>query len=110
MNIPSYKSLETRIDECMTADRHHLRRDLKKKKERARLATAIDRSARLVETRQSLRPAINYPDALPISKNVEKILENIVSNQVVIIAGETGSGKTTQLPKICLEAGLESSH
>ncbi|MCS5573734.1 MAG: ATP-dependent RNA helicase HrpA, partial [Pseudomonadales bacterium] len=106
MNIPSYQALETRIDACMIADRYHLRRDLKKKKERGRVAKAIERSTQLVAARQSSRPAVNYPGALPVSANVEKILKTIACNQVVIIAGETGSGKTTQLPKICLEAGL----
>ena len=106
MNIPSYQALETRIDACMIADRYHLRRDLKKKKERGRVAKAIERSTQLVAARQSSRPAVNYPGALPVSANVEKILQTIASNQVVIIAGETGSGKTTQLPKICLDAGL----
>jgi len=50
-------------------------------------------------------PAINYPDGLPISENSEQIAAAIQANQVVIIAGETGSGKTTQIPKICLELG-----
>ena len=48
---------------------------------------------------------ITYPDNLPISARRREIAELIKSNQVVIVAGETGSGKTTQLPKICLEMG-----
>ena len=48
---------------------------------------------------------IHYPEALPVSQNVEKIAKAIKENQVVIIAGETGSGKTTQIPKICLQLG-----
>ncbi len=106
MNIPSYKILEDRIDACMIADRHHFRRQLKKKKEREKVAKAIERSSRLVATRLSSRPAINYSNNLPVSENAQDILHAISNNQVVIIAGETGSGKTTQLPKICLEAGL----
>ncbi|WP_033084404.1 ATP-dependent RNA helicase HrpA [Colwellia psychrerythraea] len=50
-------------------------------------------------------PKITYPDGLPISDNAEQISKAIQDNQVVIIAGETGSGKTTQIPKICLELG-----
>lgn len=49
---------------------------------------------------------INYPPGLPISGQREEIIAAIQENQVLIIAGETGSGKTTQLPKMCLEAGL----
>ena len=50
-------------------------------------------------------PKISYPEGLPISENAEHISAVIKANQVVIIAGETGSGKTTQIPKICLELG-----
>jgi ATP-dependent helicase HrpA len=50
-------------------------------------------------------PKISYPESLPISQNSELIAKTISENQVVIIAGETGSGKTTQIPKICLALG-----
>ena len=49
---------------------------------------------------------ITYPAALPVSERREDIMAAISENQVVIVAGETGSGKTTQLPKMCLELGL----
>ena len=52
-----------------------------------------------------MSPNISYPN-LPITAEKERIIELIRANQVVIIAGDTGSGKTTQLPKMCLEAGL----
>ncbi|NLE02841.1 MAG: ATP-dependent RNA helicase HrpA, partial [Fibrobacter sp.] len=55
--------------------------------------------------RDLLRPFIKYTDGLPILERKVEILDAIIKNQVVIIAGETGSGKTTQLPVICLEAG-----
>jgi ATP-dependent helicase HrpA len=50
-------------------------------------------------------PPISYPAELPVSQRKDQILEVIRDHQVVIIAGETGSGKTTQIPKICLELG-----
>ena len=53
-----------------------------------------------------LLKTLTYPETLPVSAKRESILQAIQEHQVVIIAGETGSGKTTQLPKICLEAGL----
>lgn len=56
------------------------------------------------QTRFQNRPTISYPD-LPVSDNKEDIAKAISSHQVVIIAGETGSGKTTQIPKICIELG-----
>ena len=49
---------------------------------------------------------ISYPPDLPISERRDELLETIRDNQVVVVAGETGSGKSTQLPKICLELGL----
>jgi len=55
--------------------------------------------------RLAARPAIAYDDELPVSAKRGEIAEAIVKNQVVIVCGETGSGKTTQLPKICLELG-----
>ena len=50
--------------------------------------------------------AIHYPEDLPICARREDIVAALRGHQVVIVAGETGSGKTTQLPKMCLEAGL----
>ena len=48
---------------------------------------------------------INFPDGLPVSQRIEDIKKAITNNPIVIICGETGSGKTTQLPKICLSLG-----
>src|ERR1041384_159373 len=50
-------------------------------------------------------PAITYPEDLPIAQRRVEILAALREHQVVVIGGETGSGKTTQLPKMCLEAG-----
>jgi ATP-dependent helicase HrpA len=62
------------------------------------------RAARTQARRDSV-PAITYPAELPVSQVKDEIAAAIRDNQVVIVAGETGSGKTTQLPKICLELG-----
>ncbi len=102
---PSYHDLEAQIDECMLADRFRMRRELKKKKERQQLAAAINRSRALAADRKSSVPIVSYPEALPVSQAVEELKAAITEHQVVVVAGETGSGKTTQLPKICLEAG-----
>jgi len=51
------------------------------------------------------KPTVRYPDGLPIAGKHAEIAKLIESNQVVILAGETGSGKTTQLPKICVDIG-----
>jgi len=58
-----------------------------------------------IEQRRALAPRPEFPDELPISARREEIVRAISEHQVVIVCGETGSGKTTQLPKICLEAG-----
>ena len=57
-------------------------------------------------TRRIWTPAVKFPGELPISRHVDEIANALALHQVVIVAGETGSGKTTQLPKICLRAGL----
>ncbi|YAL84356.1 ATP-dependent RNA helicase HrpA [Dermacoccaceae bacterium W4C1] len=59
---------------------------------------------RLQRRRQSL-PSISYPPDLPVSQAKDELAAAISGHQVVVVAGETGSGKTTQLPKICLELG-----
>ncbi|SDS93352.1 ATP-dependent helicase HrpA [Brevibacterium siliguriense] len=64
------------------------------------------RSARLKEARAAHPVTVSYPEDLPVTGAKDEITEAIRDNQVVIIAGETGSGKTTQLPKICLDLGL----
>lgn len=69
-----------------------------------RLEQQLLESVALRGNREKLQPHIEYPD-LPVANYRQEILEALQSHQVVIVAGETGSGKTTQLPKICLEAG-----
>ncbi|MGH3697258.1 MAG: ATP-dependent RNA helicase HrpA [Pseudonocardiaceae bacterium] len=58
-----------------------------------------------IARRQAALPRIHYPPELPISQHIREIVAAIRDHQVVVVAGETGSGKTTQLPKICLELG-----
>jgi ATP-dependent helicase HrpA len=65
----------------------------------------MDKTRQQVNKRKDPLPKLVYDDALPITAHREEILEAIGQHQVVIVAGETGSGKTTQLPKLCLEAG-----
>src|SRR5450755_3164300 len=69
------------------------------------ISTELDRAAARVAARRQSVPVISYPPELPISQKKEEIKAAIRDHQVVIVAGETGSGKTTQLPKICLELG-----
>ncbi|WP_299529304.1 ATP-dependent RNA helicase HrpA [uncultured Streptomyces sp.] len=67
-------------------------------------AEAGSAAERLAE-RAARVPTVSYPDQLPVSQKKDEILEAIRDHQVVIVAGETGSGKTTQIPKICMELG-----
>ncbi|MCF4174827.1 ATP-dependent RNA helicase HrpA [Vibrio sp. McD22-P3] len=69
------------------------------------IAIDIARSMMVAQQRAATKPTINYPEQLPVSQKKDEIAEAIENNQVVIVAGETGSGKTTQLPKICSELG-----
>ena len=69
------------------------------------LSDRAQQSSALYQRRLDALPKIEYPAELPVSGQRDKLVELISKHQVVILAGETGSGKTTQLPKLCLEAG-----
>ncbi|EWC42730.1 ATP-dependent RNA helicase HrpA [Stutzerimonas stutzeri] len=109
--MPAIDTLLKNLDQALFADRHRLRRqlhELRKKPDEARLAQWLERfqaSAAKVEARRQSVPAIRYDDALPIAAKRDEIKAALEKHQVLVIAGETGSGKTTQLPKICLEIG-----
>jgi len=100
--------------DCLSADRPRLRslaRRLSREKgaRRAKLQADLDalleRSRAQFAERAAGLPRPDYPPELPVTQKREKIAEAIRAHQVVIVCGETGSGKTTQLPKICLELG-----
>lgn len=76
----------------------------KREQQGLKLTQDIEKSAVLLSARQEIKVHISYPD-LPVSDKKEDIKALIAEHQVVIIAGETGSGKTTQIPKMCLELG-----
>ncbi|MGP3635898.1 ATP-dependent RNA helicase HrpA [Streptomyces sp. 24-1644] len=69
------------------------------------IAAEAGKAAERLAGRASRMPALSYPEQLPVSQKKDEILEAIRDHQVVIVAGETGSGKTTQIPKICMELG-----
>ncbi|BDA60438.1 ATP-dependent helicase [Shewanella xiamenensis] len=118
MNSDKHPLSSAFLQQCFQSDASRIRRRLfklnkeadsdKKAQELAKLAEQAQAAFEKVEQRLKARPKINYPDNLPVSSMREDIAKAISENQVVIIAGETGSGKTTQLPKICLELGLGS--
>src|SRR3954464_9215772 len=95
--------LAARLDACMIADRHRLARRLRAND--PNVATEIERSVKRREARLHALPKPRYPMELPVVQKRDDIAAAIAANQVVVICGETGSGKTTQLPKICLELG-----
>ncbi len=96
----------------MARDEHRLRRRLdgaRKARNAESLAAQLEADIEAAELRVTRRrdgvPKISYPEELPVSQRKDDIAAAIRDHQVVIVAGETGSGKTTQLPKICLELG-----
>ncbi|MFD0884642.1 ATP-dependent RNA helicase HrpA [Streptosporangium algeriense] len=107
--------LQARLPELTLRDQRRLRRRLDgarrvrnraaQQKIAAEITSDIERAERRVAERRAAVPVVTYPEALPVSQRRDDILAAIRDNQVVIVAGETGSGKTTQLPKICLELG-----
>ena len=99
----------------LTADArrlHALRREAsrstgdKKQKLQAELAALLERSQAAVAARRAKLPRPEFQDDLPVNERRGEIAELIARHQVVIVCGETGSGKTTQLPKICLDLGI----
>jgi ATP-dependent helicase HrpA len=109
-----FESLSARLDALMVRDRHRLGRALARARaghaktdrpQLAELAHSIDEAEKRRAARVAAVPAVHYPEELPISARREEIRAAIANHQVVIVAGETGSGKTTQIPKICLELG-----
>ncbi|TVP58628.1 MAG: ATP-dependent RNA helicase HrpA [Halomonadaceae bacterium] len=74
-------------------------------KEKIRIEQWLEKGLGAFSERQAIEPLIRLPENLPVSERAEDIQALIEQHQVVIVAGETGSGKTTQLPKICLAAG-----
>ena len=107
----SLAALSSQLGELMLRDQQRMRRRLQGARKvhnpeaveaitreiEAEIATAMQR----VASRRAACPAISYPENLPVSQKKQDIYNAIRDNQVVIVAGETGSGKTTQLPKIC---------
>jgi len=83
-----------------------IKQDEQKNKALKQLEADIASAQALLRARHSVPLSISFPPQLPVSQNAADIVESIKNNQIVIVAGETGSGKTTQLPKICLLAGL----
>ncbi|MEY4717603.1 MAG: hypothetical protein RL563_221, partial [Pseudomonadota bacterium] len=109
------KRLSQQLKFCLSIDRHGLKRQLDRLRSELgrgrdiqtglqQLNGKLERSVGRCHQRRASVPVINYPD-LPVSGKKDDIAELIKNNQVTIVCGETGSGKTTQLPKICLEIG-----
>ena len=112
---PAFGALASRLTELSLRDAHRLGRRLegarkiRKPEARAAVLAEIDAEVARAEQRMGERrgrvPAVSYPEQLPVSQKKDEIADAIRDHQVVIVAGETGSGKTTQIPKICLELG-----
>jgi len=105
-----FNHLLARLERCMAQDRFPLEkrlRAIRSAKQPERLGAVrklLEASEAEVQRRQSRIPALEYPD-LPVAAKKDAIAGALREHQVVVVCGETGSGKTTQLPKICLETG-----
>ncbi|MYX31436.1 ATP-dependent RNA helicase HrpA [Streptomyces sp. SID8381] len=112
---PALGALASRLTELSLRDAHRLGRRLegarkiRKPEARAAVLTEIEAEVAKAEERMAARrsrvPAVSYPEQLPVSQKKDAIAAAVRDHQVVIVAGETGSGKTTQIPKICMELG-----
>lgn len=106
-------NLQTELAKCQIADEHRLRRQLGQlgKKPASHRLEALQkqilRSQHACQKRDSaIPPVISFPEQLPVSAKADEIADLLQRHQVLVVAGDTGSGKTTQLPKICLQAGF----
>ena len=112
---PSLAELQDRLPGLMLRDQRRLGRRAEqaaalpdpgaREKALARLLADVDAARARAQARRDSVPVLRYPPELPVSQRRDEIAAAIRDHQVVIVAGETGSGKTTQLPKICLELG-----
>ncbi|AZA13759.1 ATP-dependent RNA helicase HrpA [Corynebacterium choanae] len=105
---PTIAELREQLDEMTTANQRRFRARLHKARSpqaRRAIANDIARARADYAAKLAAIPPITYPEQLPVTARRDDIAEAINTHQVVIIAGETGSGKTTQIPKICLELG-----
>ncbi|MBZ6205517.1 ATP-dependent RNA helicase HrpA [Streptomyces olivaceus] len=112
---PALGTLAPRLTELSLRDAHRLGRRLegarkiRKPEARATVLAEIEAEVAKAEQRIGERrarvPDVSYPAQLPVSQKKDEIAAAIRDHQVVIVAGETGSGKTTQIPKICVELG-----
>lgn len=113
LDAKSIAAVYEQIDLCMVADQHRLRqklRQLQTNKQDSteavdKVMTAIAKSCGIRQSRETRLPAISFPEQLPISAHEEQLVKLIRKHQVLIVCGETGSGKSTQIPKLCLAAG-----
>ncbi|EMI55050.1 ATP-dependent RNA helicase HrpA, partial [Rhodopirellula sallentina] len=101
--------------ELTRADRARLRKQQKRLRRgpkdaggnaEEQFATRVEEAAAKAEARRSASVKIDFPSELPISEHRDTIIEMLQQHQVLVICGETGSGKSTQLPKMCVEAGF----
>ncbi len=100
--LPDWVRLGRRVARVLRDQHHADQRDALLD----RLLQQVRASIALCEERRLNVPRVSYPPDLPITTRKAEIVAAIRAHQVVVIAGETGSGKTTQIPKMCLEAGL----
>ncbi|MFZ0387934.1 MAG: ATP-dependent RNA helicase HrpA, partial [Solirubrobacteraceae bacterium] len=97
------RELTLRDEQRLRRQAHRLRRG--NDEDRARFERQLAQARARVQRRRTSVPEVSYPPQLPVSARREDLLAAINDHQVVVVAGETGSGKTTQLPKLCLELG-----
>ncbi len=115
MNTSLPTDLEARLAQCSSVDRRRLQRRIKRLHEPGSQARRDDlwrrfheelrRCEGLMAARRAVLPAVSIPESLPIAAHVQPIIDALHAHPVVIVCGDTGSGKSTQLPKICLLAG-----
>ena len=116
-SLASLPELSKQVGSCMQRDKFRLKQQIRRlsesespnPKKHKEVAERIQKSLTLVQRRKTLSPQVKLDEELPIFDRRDEIAETIKNNQVVVISGETGSGKSTQLPLVALQLGIGSS-
>ncbi|MCH9674684.1 MAG: ATP-dependent RNA helicase HrpA [Gammaproteobacteria bacterium] len=116
--LPKIEAYMARLEHCMLGDRGYFARELERARRQitrgkahgasphlVRLFAKIDNSLAVVRARAEYLAVPQVSEGLPISECADEILRTIADHQVTILCGDTGSGKTTQLPKLCMRLG-----
>ncbi|MEM7196082.1 MAG: ATP-dependent RNA helicase HrpA [Pseudomonadota bacterium] len=100
------EALLSQVKNCLCWDQPRLLKSIRRGENSQAIVQAVERSMATLREREHNVPEITVPGELPVARKADALAQLIRQHQIVVVCGETGSGKSTQLPKLCLQAGL----